>query len=43
MRTLAGTGDTLRAFAVSEVGEAQADNLMEVWSALDDVSAICRC
>jgi hypothetical protein len=27
----------LRAFAVSEVGEAQADNLVEVWSALADV------
>jgi hypothetical protein len=27
----------LRAFAASEVGEAQADNLIEVWSALGDV------
>jgi hypothetical protein len=36
MRTLAERVTTLRAFAVSEVGEDQADNLMEVWSALDD-------
>jgi hypothetical protein len=28
----------LRGFAVSEVGEAQADNLIEAWLALDDVS-----
>ncbi|MEO6003516.1 MAG: hypothetical protein ABIZ04_23130 [Opitutus sp.] len=27
----------LRAFAVSEVGEAQADNLLELWLQLDDV------
>lgn len=37
MHTLAERVVTLRAFAVSEVGEAQADNLMEVWSALGDV------
>jgi hypothetical protein len=36
MRTLAERVTTLRAFAVSEVGEEQADNLMEVWSALND-------
>ena len=36
MRTLADRVTTLRAFAVSEVGEEQADNLLEVWSALDD-------
>jgi hypothetical protein len=36
MRTLAERVTTLRAFAVSEVGEDQADNLLEVWSALDD-------
>jgi hypothetical protein len=36
MRTLADRVTTLRAFAASEVGEDQADNLMEVWSALDD-------
>jgi hypothetical protein len=36
MRTLAERVTMLRAFAVSEVGEDQADNLMEVWSALDD-------
>ena len=37
MGTLAERVTTLRSFAVSEVGEAQADNLVEVWSALDDV------
>jgi hypothetical protein len=37
MRTLVERVTTLRAFAVSEVGEQQADNLMEVWSALNDV------
>ena len=37
MRTLVDRVTTLRAFAVSEVGEGQADNLMEAWSALDDV------
>jgi hypothetical protein len=37
MRTLMDRVTTLRAFAVSEVGEGQADNLMEAWSALDDV------
>ena len=37
MRTLVDRVTTLRAFAVSEVGEGQADNLLEAWSALDDV------
>ena len=37
MRTLVDRVTTLRAFAVSEVGEGQADNLMDAWSALDDV------
>jgi hypothetical protein len=37
MRTLLERVTALRAFAVSEVGEEQADNLMEVWSALNDV------
>ena len=37
MRTLLERVTALRAFAESEVGEAQADNLMEVWSALNDV------
>jgi hypothetical protein len=37
MRTLLERVTALRAFAVSEVGEAQADNLVEVWSALNDV------
>ncbi|MGC1187742.1 MAG: hypothetical protein WA871_10145 [Candidatus Acidiferrales bacterium] len=36
MRTLTDRITTLRAFAVSEVGDQQADNLMEVWSALND-------
>jgi hypothetical protein len=36
MRTLAERVATLRAFAVSEVGEEQADNLVEAWSALND-------
>ncbi|MGB6429114.1 MAG: hypothetical protein WBF06_00900 [Candidatus Acidiferrales bacterium] len=36
MRTLADRVATLRAFAVTEVGEDQADNLMEVWSALNN-------
>jgi hypothetical protein len=37
MRTLVERITALRAFAVSEVGERQADNLMEAWSALNDV------
>lgn len=37
MRTLAERVTALRAFAVSEVGEAQADNLVEVWNELDEV------
>jgi hypothetical protein len=37
MQTLAERVTTLRAFAVSEVGEQQADNLVDVWSALNDV------
>lgn len=37
MRTLVERVTALRAFAVSEVGEAQADNLVEAWSALNDV------
>jgi hypothetical protein len=37
MHTLLERVTTLRAFAVNEVGEAQADNLIEVWSALGDV------
>ena len=37
MRTLAERVTTLRAFAASEVGEQQADNLVDVWSALNDV------
>jgi hypothetical protein len=37
MRTLTQRVTTLRAFATSEVGEGQADNLVEVWSALNDV------
>ncbi len=37
MRTLTERVTALRAFAVSEVGEEQADNLVEVWSALNDV------
>jgi hypothetical protein len=37
MRTLAERVSALRAFAVSEVGEEQADNLVEVWNALNDV------
>jgi hypothetical protein len=37
MRTLMERVTTLRGFAVSEVGGAQADNLVEAWSALDDV------
>jgi hypothetical protein len=36
MRTLADRVTTLRAFAASEVGEDQADNLVEAWSALND-------
>lgn len=36
MRTLAERVTTLRAFAATEVGEEQADNLVEVWSALND-------
>ena len=37
MRTLAERVTTLRAFAASEVGEQQADNLVDIWSALNDV------
>jgi hypothetical protein len=37
MHTLAERVNTLRAFAASEVGEQQADNLVDVWSALNDV------
>ena len=37
MRTLLERVTTLRAFAASEVGEAQADNLVEAWSALNVV------
>jgi hypothetical protein len=37
MRTLAERVNTLRAFAASEVGEQQADNLVDVWSLLNDV------
>lgn len=37
MRTLVERVTAMRAFAVSEVGEAQADNLVEAWSALNDV------
>ncbi len=37
MRSLLERVTALRAFAVSEVGEEQADNLIEVWSALNDV------
>jgi hypothetical protein len=37
MRTLTERVTTLRAFAASEVGEDQADNLLEAWSALNDV------
>jgi hypothetical protein len=37
MRTLSQRLTALRAFAVTEVGEDQADNLLEAWSALNDV------
>lgn len=37
MQTLAERVSALRAFAVREVGEAQADNLVDMWSALNDV------
>jgi hypothetical protein len=37
MRTLLERVTAMRAFAVSEAGEEQADSLMEVWSALNDV------
>jgi hypothetical protein len=37
MRTLSERMAALRAFAVGEVGEAQADNLVEAWSALNEV------
>jgi hypothetical protein len=37
MRTLAERTSTLRAFAVSEAGEQNADNLLEVWTELNDV------
>jgi hypothetical protein len=36
MRTLLERVTALRAFAVSEAGEAQADNLVDVWTALND-------
>jgi hypothetical protein len=36
MRTLLERMTALRAFAVTEVGEDQADNLIEAWSALND-------
>ena len=36
MRTLLERMTALRKFAASEVGDDQADNLMEVWSALND-------
>ena len=36
MHTLLERVTALRTFAVSEVGEAQADNLIEAWSALND-------
>jgi hypothetical protein len=36
MRTLLERMTALRAFAVTEVGEEQADNLIEAWSALND-------
>jgi hypothetical protein len=36
MRTLLERMTALRAFAVTEVGENQADNLIEAWSALND-------
>jgi len=36
MRTLQERVNALRAFAVSEVGEGQADNLVEAWMALND-------
>jgi hypothetical protein len=36
MRTLLERMTALRAFAVAEVGEEQADNLVEAWSALND-------
>ena len=42
MRTLAERVATLRAFAVSEVGEGQADNLMEVWSSLNQVQQLLQ-
>jgi hypothetical protein len=37
MRTLVERLTALRAFAVQEVGEGQADNLLEAWSELNDV------
>jgi hypothetical protein len=37
MHTLTERVTTLRAFAASEVGDDQADNLLEAWSALNDV------
>ena len=37
MRSLVERVTALRTFAVTEVGEAQADNLMEAWSALNNV------
>jgi hypothetical protein len=37
MRTLTERLAALRAFAASEVGDAQADNLVEAWGALNDV------
>jgi hypothetical protein len=40
MATFAERAATLRAFAATEVGEAQADNLMDYWNNLNDVSDI---
>jgi len=37
MHSIVERDATLRAFALSEAGESQADNLMEAWSALNDV------
>ncbi|MEO8115789.1 MAG: hypothetical protein ABI655_15475, partial [Phenylobacterium sp.] len=37
MSSIAQRAAALRVFAAGEVGEAQADSLMEAWSALDDV------
>jgi len=42
MGTIAEWAATLRAFAASEVGEAQADNLMDYWNNLNDVSDLLQ-